>query len=522
MHDRLHGTLWFLAATVAALAAHVIGVVMAQVTTGLMGGISEFAIAVRAHDIEHLRYIRAITFPGTTLAIVAYFWPVLAYSRAGYRGRPSPVVQRRVLSAPLIVGLLGFAPWVVTNVYQICHTLYRFGRWSPELASQHVFSPLVAGFLASTTSYLVVEQIMRAQFVPRVFPEGGLTGVAGALTLGVRARLAVLMTAVAFTPLFTMLGLFVAAESRVRMGLGVEAALMGAVAASRQMFIFYVVLGVALTLLLARSLTRPLGLMAATLKRVQAGNLRGRVEVNSTDEVGILADGVNAMVETLREREHILQTFGRVVEPSIRDRLLSGTLRPGGERRLASVLFADLRGYTGLAERSAPESVVSTLNHFFTGLTGRVRACGGFVDKFIGDSMLAVFGLFDPQAGDARASALAAVRAALGMREEIGILNEGRRLAGEAALGISIGIHTGEVLAGTIGARERHEYTVIGDTVNVAARLQQLCKDHERDVLVSAETYELARSLGFDGAGIPHGAVTLRGRSGRIRVVALG
>jgi adenylate cyclase len=422
----------------------------------------------------------------------------------------------------LIVGLLGFAPWVVTNVYQICHTLYRFGRWSPELASQHVFSPLVAGFLASTTSYLVVEQIMRAQFVPRVFPEGGLTGVAGALTLGVRARLAVLMTAVAFTPLFTMLGLFVAAESRVRMGLGVEAALMGAVAASRQMFIFYVVLGVALTLLLARSLTRPLGLMAATLKRVQAGNLRGRVEVNSTDEVGILADGVNAMVETLREREHILQTFGRVVEPSIRDRLLSGTLRPGGERRLASVLFADLRGYTGLAERSAPESVVSTLNHFFTGLTGRVRACGGFVDKFIGDSMLAVFGLFDPQAGDARASALAAVRAALGMREEIGILNEGRRLAGEAALGISIGIHTGEVLAGTIGARERHEYTVIGDTVNVAARLQQLCKDHERDVLVSAETYELARSLGFDGAGIPHGAVTLRGRSGRIRVVALG
>ncbi len=522
MRDRYHGTLWFLAATLAALASHVVGVVMAQVTTGLMGGISDFAVAVRAHDLEHLRYIRAITFPATTLAIVAYFWPVLAYSWSGYRGRPSAVVQRRVLSTPLVVGLLGFAPWVLTNVYQICHTVYRFGRWSPELASQHVFSPLVAGFLASTTSYLMVEWIIRARLVPRVFPDGGLTAVPGALTLGVRARLAVLMTAVAFTPLFTMLGLFVAAESRVRAGLGFEAALMGAVAASRQMFVFYVVLGAALTLLLARSLTRPLGLMAATLKRVQVGDLRGRVEVSATDEVGILAEGVNAMVGTLREREHILQTFGRVVEPSIRDRLLSGTLRPGGERRLASVLFADLRGYTGLAERSPPENVVSTLNHFFTGLTGRVRACGGFVDKFIGDSMLAVFGLFDAEDAPARASARAALEAALGMRQELDILNAGRRAAGEPALGISIGIHTGEVLAGTIGARERHEYTVIGDTVNVAARLQQLCKDHERDVLVSAETYELAQSLGFAGIAIPHGAVTLRGRSGQVQVVALG
>jgi adenylate cyclase len=330
------------------------------------------------------------------------------------------------------------------------------------------------------------------------------------------------MTAVGFTPLFTMLGLFVAAESRVRTGLGVEAALMGAVTASRQMFVFYVVLGVALTLLLARSLTRPLGLMATTLRRVQVGDLGGRVEVSSTDEVGILAEGVNAMVGTLREREHILQTFGRVVEPNVRDRLLSGSLRPEGERHLASVLFADLRGYTGLAERSAPENVVSTLNHFFTGLTGRVRGCGGFVDKFIGDSMLAVFGLFDTDAERARASALAALQAALGMREELGMLNAGRLAAGEPALGISIGIHTGEVLAGTIGARERHEYTVIGDTVNVAARLQQLCKDHERDVLVSAETYELARGLGFAGVAIPHGAVTLRGRSGQIQIVALG
>src|SRR5205814_8661877 len=104
--------------------------------------------------------------------------------------------------------------------------------------------------------------------------------------------------------------------------------------------------------------------------------LHARVRVTSSDEVGILEDGVNAMVAALREKEHILQTFGRVVEPSVRDQLLSGHLRLGGELRNASVLFCDMRGFTTLAEHCPPGVVVATLNGFFTAMTSWVRECG--------------------------------------------------------------------------------------------------------------------------------------------------
>jgi adenylate cyclase len=494
---------------------------MAQVTIGLMQGISDFALEVHAYDRQHVGYVRAVAFPGTTVIVLAYWWPVIRYSLTGYEGAAPAVVQRRVLSAPLVTGVLTFAPWLLSSIYFISITVYHFGRWSPELISQHVFSPLVAGFLASTTTYLMVEWITRAQFVPRVFPDGEISVVTSAMSLGVRARLFVLMIAVGFTPLFTMLGLVTAAEDRAAAGRATEELLAVLASASRGMFVFYVVLGVGLTLLLARSLARPLARMAATLRQVQAGDLRARIDVTSDDEVGVLEEGVNALVATLREKERIMQTFGRVVDPSVRDHLLSGSLKPGGEIRTASVLFADLRSFTSLAEQSSPEDIVATLNRFFTTMSGRVRACGGFVDKFMGDAMLVVFGLFgDATDHDEAQSAAAALRSAVGMRNRLTELNAERQAAGDAPLAISIGIHTGKVLAGTIGAEDRHEYTVIGDTVNVAARLQQLCKELGRDLLVSGESLELARAAGFDGNAVGCGSVRLRGRRREVRVFA--
>jgi len=151
-----------------------------------------------------------------------------------------------------------------------------------------------------------------------------------------------------------------------------------------------------------------------------------------------------------------------------------------------------------------------------------VRECGGFVDKFIGDAMLIVFGLFDtndtgpgstgqaisPSDGGAAAS----IRCALGMPERLAELNAVRTGRGQSPLAISIGIHCGDVLAGTIGAADRHEYTVIGDAVNVAARLQQLCKDEAQTLLVSDAAYARARAAGLGVELTRRAAVTLRGR----------
>src|SRR5262249_32630644 len=238
---------------------------------------------------------------------------------------------------------------------------------------------------------------------------------------------------------------------------------------------------------------------------------------------GAAEEGVSAMAATLRERERILQTFGRVVEPVVRDRLLAGELRGEGEIRTASVLFCDLSGFTGLAERTAPGDLVRTLNQFFTTMTDWARTCDGFVDSFIGDGLVVVFGLFDDELGGGPAGgATAAVRCALGMRARLDGLNAERATRGQAVLAMKVGVHTGSVVAGTIGAADRHAYTVIGDTVNVAARLEEVCGELACDVVVSARTWALARDGGVELPRAEATSVALRGRGEPVEVVRIG
>ena len=230
----------------------------------------------------------------------------------------------------------------------------------------------------------------------------------------------------------------------------------------------------------------------------------------------MLEDCVSAIAPTLLERDRILQTFGRIVEP-VRDHLLTGELHLGGEVRGATVLFSDLRGFTALAEQMAPGEVVATLNQYFSLMTDWVRSCGGFVDKFMGDAMLVVFGLFTPS--DTRGDAAAdAIRCALGMQERLLVLNAQRQAAGQWPLKISIGVDSGEVLAGTIGAEDRLEFTVIGDSVNVAARLQEVGKSSGAPLLVSETAYQLAAGAGNELPLVALDTIALRGRRGAVRV----
>jgi class 3 adenylate cyclase len=287
--------------------------------------------------------------------------------------------------------------------------------------------------------------------------------------------------------------------------------------ASQVTFSIYVLLGIALTILLARTLTRPLRDVVTALRQVEDGDLSVGVQARSGDEVGELEDGVNAMVRALRDRERIFQAFGRVVEPAVRDALLAGGGRRHGERRQVTVLFCDLRGFTSIAERTTPEEVVQTLNEFFGEMTTWVRQCGGFVDKFIGDAMLVVFGLFEQDGTPPRGAAVG-LQCALGMRERLTALNARRSTIGGKPLAMAVSLHTGDVVAGTIGAEDRHDYTVIGDTVNVAARLQQHCKDRGHDLMVSAAVYEAGRMDGVACAIDFRDSVTLRGRTEPVEV----
>jgi adenylate cyclase len=514
---------WFVEAVAVGLGANLLASFTTRLTIDLMRGISPFAQEMRRYDLAVLPWWLVGSFGVLGTLALAYLWPITRWVPPQDPGEVPTAIQRRVVSAPLVVALVGFAGWLGGVVLFPALTLARAGRWSGDLMSQQVLSPLVNGFLAAATTYLLLDLIFRRRVVPAVFPEGRLSEVPGALVLGVRGRLLVFLTAVGFVPLFTLFGLVRAAVVRLAGGMPVEVVVPQLARASAVSFAVFLLLGVALTIALARTFTEPLGAVAAALRRIRAGDLATRVAVSAADEVGVVEDGVNALADTLRERDRILGTFGRVVDPAVRDRLLAGEVERGGEQRMATVLFADLRDFTGLAARTPATEVVATLNEFFTAVTREAQAAGGFVDKFIGDAVLVVFGLFGPDdAAHRAAGAAAALRCAEGMRAAVAALNARRASVGRPPLALKIGVHTGPVVAGTIGAAERHEYTVIGDTVNVAARLEQLCRDRGRDLLVSAETHRLASAAGAAPAPTLRETVTLRGRAEPVEVLGLG
>jgi adenylate cyclase len=513
---------WLLLCVALGIAANVVAGIATRGTVYLMQGVTPFALQVRERDVMVLPLWQCVAYPLFTLASLVYLWPLVVHFRCG-GGEPSARAQRRAVNGPFVLAVIGFSAWVSGAIMFPLLTIAEFGRWSPELASQHVISPLVNGFLAATTAYLMNDWLFRTRVVPHVFPHGRATTIGGTAALGVSGRLGVFLIAVAFLPLFTMLGLIRSAAVRLEAGWAVDRVLPELIHAGESTFGLYVALGVVLTVLLARTFTRPLADVTAALRRVRAGTLDEPLRVTSADEVGVLEETVNAMASALGERERILQTFGRVVEPVVRDRLLAGDLRTEGEVRTASILFCDLRDFTTFAERTPPRELVQTLNQFFTLMTSWARECDGFVNKFIGDGLLIVFGLLDddPSRGPATGAA-AAVRCALGMRERLARLNEDRVAVGHAPLGVKIGVHTGPVVAGTIGAADRHEYTVVGDTVNVAARLEELCRDHGCEVIVSAATWDLARAGGAELPAVDAGAVAVRGRDEAVRVYRVG
>jgi len=219
--------------------------------------------------------------------------------------------------------------------------------------------------------------------------------------------------------------------------------------------------------------------------------------------VGLTNRAVRAMFRDLRRRDNLTRFLPRQVA----ERVLAagpGALAP--VQRVVTVLFSDIRGFTAMSEQLEPRAVMALLDDYFGRMAQVVKGHDGVIGKFIGDGMLAYWGVPD-RVGD---HALRAVRAAADMRRSLAEINRRRADHDEPPLRFGVGIHTGTVAAGTLGGSLQSEYTVIGDAVNVAARIEQLTKEHDCDVLVSETTW---KALGGAVAGARVATAELRGRS---------
>ena len=247
--------------------------------------------------------------------------------------------------------------------------------------------------------------------------------------------------------------------------------------------IIFVAIAFWLNVLVRNSILNPIGEMLGIVEKVRSGDFTQRIRVLSNDEIGMLGDTGNDMIRGLADRERIRDTFGRYVTPEIRDQILAGRIPLNGKRTEATLLFTDLRDFTPYVEQNDPEEVISSMRDYFTTMERTIRKHQGLVLQYVGDEIEAVFGV--PLPYDDHTDK--AVLAALELRRNLEELNQDRISKGKVPFRHGIGIHAGDVLVGNTGSDERLSYALIGDTVNVASRIEGLTKEFQCDILVSEE-----------------------------------
>jgi len=251
------------------------------------------------------------------------------------------------------------------------------------------------------------------------------------------------------------------------------------------------VLGVLFAALVSAGVTRPVRRLLEGAKAVEAGHLDGTLVATSRDEIGHLTTAFNQMVEQLRLKEHLRETFGKYVDPRVVEGLIEGpALAAEGQRRVMTVMFCDVKGFTSTSEGMTPQGLVKVMNRYFSTMSAPIRRHQGIIDKYIGDAIMAYWG--PPFADDkeqawlASLAALEMLQLVLQLRAELPELLGVRTLPN--AFDLRIGIATGEVLVGSIGSELMMSYTVMGDTVNLASRLEGANKEYGGRILVSEAT----------------------------------
>jgi adenylate cyclase len=406
--------------------------------------------------------------------------------------RPATLSETRlVLQAPLRLFAVQVALWFAAAIlFGLLNANYNL-----HVGERVAILVALTGLVTASCAYLLAERILRpaaARALGDDAPPGRLA-VPGVAT---RAVLAWMLGTGLPVGGVVAIGILAYADPQIT---------------TRQLRIVMVVLGsigigvgLLATAVAARATADPIDSVRRALAGVQEGDLETRVPVYDGTQIGQLQLGFNRMVSGLAERERIREAFGTYVDPDVAERVLKEGTNLAGEELEVTIMFIDIRDFTGFAERTPADEVVASINELFEQIVPIIHEQGGRVDKFIGDGLLAVFGA--PRRQDDHADH--ALRAALEIAETVR----------DQKLGIGIGLNSGVVVAGNVGGAGRLEFSVIGDPVNVAARVEAATRKTGDTILVADRTRELLTHQHPELEERP--GIELKGKSSSVRVYA--
>ena len=430
-------------------------------------------------------YFIPCAFLVPTFLTVFYERPIREYlngigNRNGERKKIPMVVRQRLLNEPFFLIGLDMGIWLVSAF------IYAVAFWSigasKEAIQMNFLASLITGLITCTVAFFVSEFVLQRRVVPHLFPNGGLYMIPKTFHIRIRTRLMALLFACNLIPFFAII--MTVFEFKYPVFGSLTQALVHMRTAILANSVIFMGVGIWLTFLVSSNLTRPLEEITRVLRGVRHGQFDRKVRVTSNDEIGYAGDVINEMNEGLKERDFIKETFGKYVAQEVRDEVLSGRIPLDGETKDVTVLFADLRDFTPMTESNDPKLVVKMMNSYFKEMAEAIQQEGGLVLQFLGDEIYAVFGA--PVSRPDHPSR--AFRAGLEMGRRLQDLNTNFKEQEWPALRHGIGIHTGEALAANIGSPDRLSYLLVGDTVNLASRLQGLTKEFGAEMILSKAT----------------------------------
>ncbi len=461
----------------------------------------------RSGGLEAVRETAPIVVAVVGIVTLALLFAVRLRSRLVKHG-VDPGLQARVLRAPRVTGLLVAGGWVVSFLVGL--TIDILSLHFPVAGENAVYyltsavAILSTGLFGYLLTYTLVTEANRRLIIPIVFPDGLVSENEKVRPLGLTTRVMSLWLAVGFFPLIVLgLGAFTreyvpANEARAYVFIAI-----------------FVPVGAFLAYRTGQSLQRPLSRIVAATRQISTGDFAVTLRSEENDDLGYLTDSTIRMAQSLEEKRQLSDTFGRVVDPRVRDHLLAGNIDLGGSRLEAALLFCDIRGFTSYSEHRSEDEVVTMLNEHFVEMDRAVTAHEGMINKFLGDGLLAVFGLpleMEDPCSAAFASSLAIVAANTR-------LNERREARGEPPMKLGVGLHYGSVIAGNVGSPTRMEYTVIGDAVNLASRVEGLSKRLEAQIIATGAFASQLSQSARQSAGLRSlGRVEVRGRKEPVEV----